>query len=300
LEGRHSGDRKRDGKNAIPPRLETTSSNPITSYLQENALGSTVRILDAQNGNGILRVRYDVFGKASFASEGTPNNYSYYKSVFLRFLYTGREMLVDPNGGIGAGLYDYRNRIYSPTLGRFSQPDPIGFDAGDVNWYRYVGNNAVNWRDPLGFMASRPKWTEEPGSAKLNGEWKETKRKYKHYSQMYISLIYGATVTWEAKVEVTCVCLGATKKASGKKTVTKTIDFEHPSTGGNPTAGPYGIGKPSTNPGEIPAEVLDDLINDAFQPIPDDKNGVDAEINEHKPKSADEGSWKDGSPCGKL
>ena len=48
------------------------------------------------------------------------------------------------------GLYDYRNRTYSPTLGRFLQTDPIRFEAGDVNLYRYVFNNPVNWVDPLG------------------------------------------------------------------------------------------------------------------------------------------------------
>jgi hypothetical protein len=36
------------------------------------------------------------------------------------------------------------------TLGRFLQPDPIGFDAGDVNWYRYVFNNVTNLIDPEG------------------------------------------------------------------------------------------------------------------------------------------------------
>jgi RHS repeat-associated protein len=120
-------------------------------YLQEDALGSTIRILDAQTGNGMLRVRYDVFGKASFAHEGTPNNYTYYNSVSLRFLYTGREMLVSEHG-IGSGLMDYRNRIYSQRLGRFLQPDPIGFDAGDVNWYRYVGNSPLDWIDSDGLF----------------------------------------------------------------------------------------------------------------------------------------------------
>jgi RHS repeat-associated protein len=50
------------------------------------------------------------------------------------------------------GLYDYRNRTYSPTLGRFLQLAPIRFDAGDVNLYRYVANNSVNWVDPLGLI----------------------------------------------------------------------------------------------------------------------------------------------------
>jgi len=48
------------------------------------------------------------------------------------------------------GIYDYRNRVYSPDLGRFLQTDPIRFDAGDGNIYRYVGNDPVNWVDPTG------------------------------------------------------------------------------------------------------------------------------------------------------
>ena len=50
------------------------------------------------------------------------------------------------------GIYDYRNRVYSPDLGRFLQTDPIRFDAGDGNIYRYVFNTPVNWVDPLGLQ----------------------------------------------------------------------------------------------------------------------------------------------------
>jgi RHS repeat-associated protein len=63
-----------------------------------------------------------------------------------RFLYTGREFLKEAN------LYDYRNRVYSAKLGRFFQSDPIRFDAGDLNLYRYVANNPVNWIDPEGLL----------------------------------------------------------------------------------------------------------------------------------------------------
>jgi RHS repeat-associated protein len=32
------------------------------------------------------------------------------------------------------GLYYYKARIYSPTLGRFLQTDPVGY-KNDLNWY---------------------------------------------------------------------------------------------------------------------------------------------------------------------
>jgi RHS repeat-associated protein len=48
------------------------------------------------------------------------------------------------------GLGYVRNRDYSTSLGRFIERDPIGFDAGDNNWYRFVGNRPVVETDPTG------------------------------------------------------------------------------------------------------------------------------------------------------
>ena len=48
------------------------------------------------------------------------------------------------------GLAYVRARDYSATLGRFIELDPIGFAAGDNNWYRFVGNGPTNALDPHG------------------------------------------------------------------------------------------------------------------------------------------------------
>jgi RHS repeat-associated protein len=113
-----------------------------TTFPLPDALGSTIAVTDA-SGAVLERVYYfDAFGTPTFRS-GTgvqlPDT-----STGTRFLFTGREWLAR------LGLYDYRNRTYSPRLGRFVQTDPIGFSAGDVNLYRYVANDPVNWIDPLG------------------------------------------------------------------------------------------------------------------------------------------------------
>ncbi len=50
------------------------------------------------------------------------------------------------------GMYFYRARYYSPDLKRFTSEDPIRFASGDVNFYRYVGNNPTNFIDPLGLF----------------------------------------------------------------------------------------------------------------------------------------------------
>ncbi|MCS7062777.1 MAG: hypothetical protein NZM04_01795 [Methylacidiphilales bacterium] len=61
------------------------------------------------------------------------------------------------SGVMTVDYYVHENLLGHITTRSFPQPDPIGFDAGDVNWYRYVGNNAVNYTDPNGFI--RIPWT---------------------------------------------------------------------------------------------------------------------------------------------
>jgi len=56
-----------------------------------------------------------------------------------RFGFTGREHDAALN------LYYYRARFYDPATGRFVSKDPLGYDAGDANLYRYVGNGPLNW-----------------------------------------------------------------------------------------------------------------------------------------------------------
>lgn len=54
---------------------------------------------------------------------------------------------------MAAGDYEFRNRVYSPSLGRWFSNDPLGFEAGDQNWYRAIGNNPGNGNDPSGLDA---------------------------------------------------------------------------------------------------------------------------------------------------
>ncbi len=59
------------------------------------------------------------------------------------FGFTGRQWDAESR------LWYYRNRMYSPVLGRFLQRDPSGFVDG-YNLYAYVTNNPLRFTDPMG------------------------------------------------------------------------------------------------------------------------------------------------------
>jgi RHS repeat-associated protein len=101
--------------------------------------------LTDRDGTMAEQYEYDAFGypHCYSVSNGWSSDLPY-SSFSNRFLFTGREWLAELK------LYDYRARMYQPELGRFMQPDPKEFAAGDYNLYRYCHNDPVNHSDPMG------------------------------------------------------------------------------------------------------------------------------------------------------
>ena len=102
---------------------------------------STVALLDG-TGTVAERYGYDAFGAPSFHNgSGSPIAAS---AVGNDRLYTGRQWLP------ALKLYDYRQRLYDPAMGRFLTRDPVYDPANLGNPYTYVGNNPGAFVDPYG------------------------------------------------------------------------------------------------------------------------------------------------------
>ena len=109
-------------------------------YFAKDRQYSTRAIVD-ESGNIVESYDYNAFGLMKiYDASGTVISHSAVDNIIT---YTGRHYDVE------SGMYHYRNRIYSPKLGRFLQRDPKGYVDG-MNLYAYVRNNPLKSLDPMG------------------------------------------------------------------------------------------------------------------------------------------------------
>jgi RHS repeat-associated protein len=105
-------------------------------YMLKDHLGSASALTDS-SGNVVDEQRYMPFGQPRLVNA----------NLLTDRLFTGQRNLPS------LGLMDYKARMYSPSLGRFIQPDtivPNPMNPQSFNRYSYVNNSPLNFTDPSG------------------------------------------------------------------------------------------------------------------------------------------------------
>lgn len=96
--------------------------------------GSVRIVVDVSTGDVMQRLDYDTFGQVT-----DDTNPGFQPFGFAGGLYDAE-----------TGLVHFGARDYDATIGRWLTKDPIGFAGTGTNFYAYVGNDPVNFFDPLG------------------------------------------------------------------------------------------------------------------------------------------------------
>ena len=124
-------DRNNNGDGTLDERL----------WVVQDANYNITALFD-NSGNLVERYVYDPFGQATVLDA----SWNVVAASAFGWLYLHQGGRFDAT----SGLYHFRFRDYSPTLGRWTSLDPLRYDAGDVNLCRALGNGPTSRLDPSG------------------------------------------------------------------------------------------------------------------------------------------------------
>jgi len=137
-----------DGTNALQTRylrgdrvdqlFARIASDGTAAWLLTDHLGTVVNVTD---NSGVLKdtILYDGYGNITSESASSWGG---------RYKWTGREQDTETS------LQYSRARYYDASTNRWASQDPMMFDAGDSNLYRYVSDQPTTNLDPSGFESA--------------------------------------------------------------------------------------------------------------------------------------------------
>ncbi|NDI99429.1 hypothetical protein GWA97_10125 [Flavobacterium sp. LaA7.5] len=229
--------------------------------------GSTSEIIEENN--------YYAFG---MKHEGY-NNVAVSSDPALKYKYNGKELQDELN----LNWYDYQARNYDPSLGRWSNIDPLAEQMRRFSPYTYCYNNPIYFIDPDGMQGLD--WYKNKNTGKV--KWIDGNKSvagYQHIGYSYNDQSYGKDGTDNL------IMNGTTKQITingnvvadfNKKTSVTTDGFKVWGIGGDATAG-NGIDTGDRGSGSIDAETsVGDvgLLYDIFSSI---KNGLSSLFDDDK------------------
>src|SRR5438552_8629208 len=100
-------------------------------WVQQDANWNVTALVNAA-GSVVERYVYDPYGAVTYLNA----TWGVIASSAYGFVYLFQGDRLDP----ASGLYNSRNRDYSPTLGRWIQQDPLRYGAGTMNLYQMEGD----------------------------------------------------------------------------------------------------------------------------------------------------------------
>jgi len=126
-------------------------------------LGSIRKVLD---NSGVVKdaITYDAWGNILAETDANERG---------RYAWTSREIDVE------TALQYNRARYYDATTGRWISQDPLGFDAGDSNLFRYVNNRSPGTTDPSGMKPIEGEFTLKANTTSTAEKGKYTTKKGK-------------------------------------------------------------------------------------------------------------------------
>jgi RHS repeat-associated protein len=121
----------------------------VRHYAVQDANFNVTAIVASADATVLERLLYDPYGSVTVLDPSFAVDADGVSDLGWVYLHQGGRYDTD------SGLYHFRHRDYSPTLGRWVQQDPLG-DVSSSNLYEGLSSNPLNRVDPHGTRDDEP------------------------------------------------------------------------------------------------------------------------------------------------